>query len=57
MIQAGMPEDYATMLAGLDTHIRGRREDQVTDTVLRVTGNPPLSMKRMFSKQMMEQHG
>ncbi|MNW62350.1 hypothetical protein D3C74_404740 [compost metagenome] len=53
MIQAGMPEDYATMLAGLDTHIREEgREDQVTESVLRVTGNQPLSIARLFSKQM-----
>lgn len=55
MIQAGMPEDYATMLAGLDTYIREEgREDQVTDTVLRITGKLPLSIERLFSKQMME---
>ncbi|MCM3132343.1 NAD(P)H-binding protein [Paenibacillus polysaccharolyticus] len=57
MIQAGMPEEYATMLAGLDTHIReDGREAQVTDTVLRVTGKLPLSIEGLFSKQMMEYH-
>ncbi|WFR61501.1 ergot alkaloid biosynthesis protein [Paenibacillus amylolyticus] len=47
MIQAGMPEDYATALAGLDIAIREEgREDQVTNTVLKVTGNSPISMEQ-----------
>ncbi|WP_458126653.1 NmrA family NAD(P)-binding protein [Paenibacillus sp. Z3-2] len=51
MIQAGMPEDYAKTLAGLDIFIREEgREDQVTDTVLRLTGNSPISISRLFNR-------
>lgn len=53
MIQAGMPEDYATALAGLDIAIREEgREDQVTDTVLRLTGNGPISMEQFVQNHM-----
>ncbi|MGN7412621.1 NmrA family NAD(P)-binding protein [Paenibacillus sp. SAF-068] len=53
MIQAGMPEDYATALAGLDIAIREEgREDQVTDTVLKLTGNGPISMEQFVQNHM-----
>ncbi|MEK8128824.1 NmrA family NAD(P)-binding protein [Paenibacillus filicis] len=43
--QAGIPADYAEFLAGLDEGIRrGGVEDQVTDTVERVTGRRPRSL-------------
>ncbi|PQP81468.1 ergot alkaloid biosynthesis protein [Paenibacillus sp. PCH8] len=49
MIRAGMSEDYAVALAGLDRFIREEgREDQVTDTVLKVTGHSPVTLERMF---------
>lgn len=52
MVEAGMPEEYATLLAGLDTFIKEQgSEDQVTDTVQRITGNPPLSIHSFFSAQ------
>ncbi|CAI6040599.1 hypothetical protein PAECIP112173_00995 [Paenibacillus sp. JJ-100] len=52
MVEAGMPEEYATLLAGLDTFIKEQgSEDQVTDTVQRITGNPPLSLHSFFSAQ------
>lgn len=45
MVKFGMPEDYAHFLAGLDEGIRLHgTEDQVTDTVERVTGRPPRSL-------------
>ncbi|MGQ3481388.1 NmrA family NAD(P)-binding protein [Paenibacillus sp. TY11] len=47
MVRAGMPEDYADMLAGLDRRIReNRSEDQVTDIVERVTGRRPISFEQ-----------
>ena len=53
MIQAGMPEDYATALAGLDIAIREEgREDQVTDTVLRLTGNSPISLEQFVQNHI-----
>lgn len=43
--KAGIPADYAAFLAGLDEGIRrGGVEDQVTDTVERVTGRQPKSL-------------
>ncbi|SEN91807.1 ergot alkaloid biosynthesis protein, AFUA_2G17970 family [Paenibacillus sophorae] len=46
MMKFGMAEDYAHFLAGLDEAIRLHgTEDQVTDTVQRVTGRPPKSLK------------
>ncbi|CAM4269630.1 NmrA family NAD(P)-binding protein [Paenibacillus tarimensis] len=45
MIQSGIPEEYARFLAGLDDAIRLHgSEDQVTDTVERITGRRPRSM-------------
>ncbi|OXM85513.1 NAD(P)H-binding protein [Paenibacillus rigui] len=46
LMKFGMPEDYAHFLAGLDEAIRLHgTEDQVTDTVERVTGRPPRPLK------------
>ncbi|ALC81918.1 MULTISPECIES: NmrA family NAD(P)-binding protein [Bacillus] len=43
---AGIPAPYATFLAGLDHRIRVEgSEDQVTDTVLQVTGRKPRSLE------------
>ncbi|MEK3947418.1 NAD(P)H-binding protein [Paenibacillus sp. FSL H7-0703] len=47
MVRAGMPEEYADMLAGLDRRIRENgSEDQVTHTVERVTGRRPISFEQ-----------
>ncbi|SEK05951.1 NmrA family NAD(P)-binding protein [Paenibacillus polymyxa] len=47
MVRAGMPEEYADMLAGLDRRIRENgSEDQVTDTVKLVTGRCPVSFEQ-----------
>ncbi|WNG57724.1 NAD(P)H-binding protein [Archangium gephyra] len=45
MMGAGIPEQYARLLAGLDESIRQGREARVTDTVSRVTGRPPRSFE------------
>ncbi|MFC9708390.1 NmrA family NAD(P)-binding protein [Paenibacillus sp. NPDC056933] len=53
MIRAGIAEDYATILAGLDVFIREEaREDQTTDTVLKVTGQSPLSLEQFIRQHM-----
>ncbi|MCO1580044.1 NAD(P)H-binding protein [Crossiella sp. SN42] len=44
-IAAGYPPDFAALLAGLDEGIRQGAEDRVTDTVLRLTGRPPCSLR------------
>ncbi|WP_274485373.1 hypothetical protein [Paenibacillus polymyxa] len=47
MVHAGMSEEYADMLAGLDRRIRENgSEDQVTHTVERVTGRRPISFEQ-----------
>ncbi|MFM9282201.1 NmrA family NAD(P)-binding protein [Paenibacillus jiagnxiensis] len=49
--KAGIPADYAAFLAGLDEGIRrGGVEDQVTDTVKRVTGRRPKSLADFVAK-------
>ncbi|WP_046227470.1 NAD(P)H-binding protein [Paenibacillus dauci] len=46
LLTAGMQPDYARFFAGLDTRIRTEGiEDQVTDTVLRITGQAPRSLE------------
>ncbi|KOY15120.1 oxidoreductase [Paenibacillus xylanivorans] len=53
LIQAGMPQDYATTLAGLDVFIREEgREDQTTETVLKITGQNPVSLEQFFRQHM-----
>jgi len=48
---AGLPESYAEYLAGLDVRIRLEGlEDQITDTVLRVTGREPRSLEQFISE-------
>jgi len=48
---AGLPESYAEYLAGLDVRIRLEGlEDQVTDTVFRVTGREPRSLEQFISE-------
>ncbi|WP_421111360.1 NAD(P)H-binding protein [Streptomyces sp. NEAU-S77] len=49
LADAGMPREFAAVLAGLDEDIRGGAEDRTTDTVLRVTGREPRSF-RDFAK-------
>jgi festuclavine dehydrogenase len=41
MVGFGVKEDYARMLAGLDTAIREGREERLGDAVLKVTGREP----------------
>ncbi|TCP66546.1 ergot alkaloid biosynthesis protein [Baia soyae] len=45
MVGVGMPEDYASILAGMEEGIRNGLEDRVTDTVERVTGRAPRSLR------------
>jgi hypothetical protein len=53
LIQVGMPEDYATILAGLDVFSREEgREDQTTETVLKVTGQSPVSLEQFIRQHM-----
>ncbi|WP_440119194.1 ergot alkaloid biosynthesis protein [Paenibacillus sp. QZ-Y1] len=53
MIRAGMSEEYATALAGLDVPIREEgREDQTTDTVKKITGNSPISFEQFVQNHM-----
>ncbi|QZY17290.1 NAD(P)H-binding protein [Streptomyces decoyicus] len=51
-LAAGIPAEFAALLAGLDRAIAGGAEDRVTDTVERLTGRPPRSF-RAFA----EEHG
>ncbi|WP_411344290.1 NAD(P)H-binding protein [Paenibacillus sp. WLX1005] len=56
MIAAGMNADYAAALAGMDTSIRLHgTEDQVTDTVQLVTGQPARSLQHVMHKYVQQQ--
>ncbi|MGW8398262.1 NAD(P)H-binding protein [Streptomyces lydicus] len=44
-LAAGMPAEFAALLAGLDRAIADGAEDRVTDTVERLTGRPPRSFR------------
>ncbi|WP_406144314.1 NAD(P)H-binding protein [Streptomyces sp. NBC_01012] len=45
LVAAGVPEEFAAVLAGLDLAIAEGAEDRVTDTVERMTGRPALSFR------------
>lgn len=49
LVDAGMPREFAAVLAGLDEDIRRGAEDRTTDTVRRITGREPRSF-RDFAK-------
>ncbi|GHF91267.1 NmrA family NAD(P)-binding protein [Streptomyces thermodiastaticus] len=44
-LAAGMPAEFAAILAGLDREIAAGAEDRVTDTVHRLTGRPPRTFR------------
>lgn len=44
-LAAGIPAEFAALLAGLDRAIADGAEDRVTDTVERLTGRPPRSFR------------
>ncbi|WP_394613546.1 ergot alkaloid biosynthesis protein [Lentzea sp. JNUCC 0626] len=48
-ISAGLPRDFAAVLARLDEDIRGGAEDRVTTTVEDVTGKPPTLFRDFVS--------
>jgi hypothetical protein len=49
---AGIPEQFAAMLAGMDCAIAEGAEDRTTDTVERVTGHPARSFREYAEKVM-----
>ena len=46
LVEAGVPEDYAQMLAGLFELVRAGDTGEITDGVQRLTGLPPRSLSR-----------
>ncbi|MDH2430576.1 NAD(P)H-binding protein [Sphaerisporangium sp. TRM90804] len=49
MTAAGVPEEFAAILAGMEEDIRHGAEDRVTATVQEVTGRPPRSFARFVA--------
>ncbi|MGK5696501.1 NmrA family NAD(P)-binding protein [Streptomyces sp. URMC 128] len=47
-----LPPEFATVLAGLDRAIAEGAEDRVTDTVERLTGRPPRSLRAHVERAM-----
>lgn len=48
-----MPEDYAKMLAGLETVIKNGGEERLNDVVLKITGREPRALED-FIDEMVE---
>lgn len=46
----GIPEDYANVLAQMETKIKEGSEERVNDTVFEVTGRKPISFKDFIAK-------
>jgi len=44
-ISFGMPQDFATVLAGFDEQIANDLEAELDDIVLKITGRPPKSFR------------
>ncbi|MET9570546.1 NAD(P)H-binding protein [Streptomyces virginiae] len=49
---AGIPLEFATMLAQMDRAIAGGAEDRTTDTVERLTGRPPGSLRAFVEREL-----
>lgn len=50
-VQAGLPQNYADLLAGMDAAIALGVEDRVTDTVARVAGRPATPLAQFARKE------
>ncbi|MFC4464270.1 NAD(P)H-binding protein [Streptomyces xiangluensis] len=51
-LAAGMPAEFAELLAGMDRAIAEGAEDRTTDTVQRLTGRPPSSFRTFAEREM-----
>lgn len=49
---AEIPLEFATMLAGMDRAIAGGSEDRTSDTVQRLTGRPPRTLRTFAKREM-----
>lgn len=54
MVDAGMPREYAAVLAAMEVAIAGGAEERITDTVLRVTGRSPQPLADVFAEAFSE---
>jgi uncharacterized protein YbjT (DUF2867 family) len=50
LVGAGLPRSLADVLAAMDASIAAGAEDRVTDTVERLTGRPPRSLREVVSE-------
>ncbi|MEU8515736.1 NAD(P)H-binding protein [Kitasatospora sp. NPDC048722] len=51
-LAAGMPREFAELLAGMDRAIAGGAEDRITDTVQRLTGRPPNGFRVVAEREL-----
>ncbi|MFD7908189.1 NAD(P)H-binding protein [Kitasatospora sp. NPDC059747] len=51
-LAAGMPREFAELLAGMDGEIAGGAEDRTTDTVRRLTGRPPTGFRTVAEREL-----
>ncbi|GGR70397.1 hypothetical protein GCM10010269_06650 [Streptomyces humidus] len=47
-----VPAEFAAMLAGMDRAIAEGAEDRITDTVQRLTGRPPCTLRALLEREM-----
>ena len=52
-LAAGMPAEFAELLAGMDLAIAEGAEDRTTDTVERLTGRPPRSFRAFVERELL----
>jgi ergot alkaloid biosynthesis protein len=52
-LAAGIPAEFAELLAGMDRAIAEGAEDRTTDTVQRLTGRPPRSFRAFVEREML----
>ncbi|WP_406224065.1 NAD(P)H-binding protein [Streptomyces canus] len=52
-LAAGMPAEFADLLAGMDLAIAEGAEDRTTDTVERLTGRPPRSFRAFVERELL----
>jgi festuclavine dehydrogenase len=50
----GLPDNYARILAQLDTAIRNKEEERINDIVLRVTGREPKTFEEFVNASVVK---
>ena len=54
LVENGMRDDYATMLAGLETHVEAGAEAVLDDTLEKVIGRPAITFRQFVESHKSE---